>query len=129
MSYSVLIADDSLVIRRGLCELFDREPDFMVCGDAENGREAIEKAQDLHPDLILLDLSMPMMNGLDAARVLKNLMPEVPVIMFSAFGEPFTEQAARSAGAEALVSKSEPISILLAKARSLMPAMSERPIR
>jgi DNA-binding NarL/FixJ family response regulator len=61
--------------------------------------------------------------------VLKNLMPEVPVIMFSAFGEPFTEQAARSAGAEALVSKSEPISILLAKARSLMPAMSERPIR
>jgi YesN/AraC family two-component response regulator len=129
MSYSVLIADDSLAIRQGLCELFDREPDFSVCGEAENGKEAIEKAQDLHPDLILLDLSMPVMNGLDAARVLKNLMPDVPVIMFSAFSEPFAEQAARSAGAKALVSKSEHISILLAKARSLMPAMSESPIR
>jgi DNA-binding NarL/FixJ family response regulator len=129
MSYSVLIADDNLAIRRGLCELFDREPDFIVCGDAENGREAIAKAKDLHPDLILLDLSMPVMNGLDAARVLKNLMPEVPVIMVSAFSEPFTEQAARSAGAKALVSKSEHISILLARARSLMPAMSESPFR
>jgi DNA-binding NarL/FixJ family response regulator len=128
MSYSVLIADDSLAIRRGLCELFDREPDFVVCGDAENGKEAIEKAQDLHPDLILLDLSMPVMNGLDAARVLKNLMPEVPVIMFSAFSEPFTEPAARSAGAKTLVSKSESIYVLLAKARSLMPGMSESPI-
>ena len=94
----------------------------------ENGKEAIEKAQDLHPDLILLDLSMPVMNGLDAARELKSLMPEVPVIMVSAFSEPFTEQAARSAGAKALVSKSEPISILLAKARSLMPG-TESPIR
>jgi DNA-binding NarL/FixJ family response regulator len=129
MSYSVLIADDSLVIRQALCELFDSEPDFTVCGDAENGKEAIEKAQHLHPDLILLDLSMPVMNGLDAARALKNLMPDVPVIMYSAFSGPFTEQVARSVGAKALVSKSEPISILLAKARSLMPAMSDSPIR
>jgi YesN/AraC family two-component response regulator len=66
MSYSILIADDNLFIRQGLCELFDQEADFVVCGDAENGKEAIEKAQDLHPDLILLDLSMPVMNGLDA---------------------------------------------------------------
>ncbi|HZQ24941.1 MAG TPA: response regulator transcription factor [Terriglobales bacterium] len=121
MSHSVLIADDNLVIRQGLCELFESEPDFVVCGDAENGKEAVEKAQDLHPDLIVLDLSMPVMNGLDAARVLTDLLPEVPVIMFSAFSEPFTERAARSAGAKTLVSKSEHISILLAKARSLMP--------
>jgi len=128
MCYSVLIADDSFAIRQGLRELFDHEPDFIVCGDAENGLEAIHEAQHLHPDLILLDLSMPVMNGLDAARELKSLMPEVPVIMVSAFSEPFTEQAARSAGAKALVSKSEPISILLAKARSLMPG-TESPIR
>jgi DNA-binding NarL/FixJ family response regulator len=117
MSYSVLIADDSLVIREALCELFQREQDFDVCGEAENGREAVEKAQELHPDLILLDLSMPVMNGFDATRVLKRLMPEVPVIMFSGYSDSSSEKEARSAGVWALVSKSEHISILLGKAR------------
>jgi YesN/AraC family two-component response regulator len=59
MVKSVLIADDNALIRRGLCKLFSREADFEVCGEAENGKEAIAEAQELHPDLILLDLSMP----------------------------------------------------------------------
>jgi DNA-binding NarL/FixJ family response regulator len=117
MSYSVLIADDSLVIREALRELFEREQDFDVCGEAENGREAVEKARELHPDLILLDLSMPVMNGLDATRVLKRVMPEVPVIMFSGYSDSSSEKEARSAGVWALVSKSEHISVLLGKAR------------
>ncbi len=75
MAKSVLIVDDVELIRRALCELFKSEADFDVCGEAENGQEAIEKAQELHPDLIVLDLSMPIMNGIDAARVLKTLMP------------------------------------------------------
>jgi DNA-binding NarL/FixJ family response regulator len=120
MTHTVLIVDDNLSIRRGLSELFQREEDFDVCGDAENGREAVEKAQQLHPDLILLDLSMPVMNGLDAARVLKRVMPEVPVIMYSAFCDSFTETEARSAGVSALVSKSERMSVLLGKARNLV---------
>jgi CheY-like chemotaxis protein len=81
MPHTILIADDSPFIREALCNVFEREEDFDVCGEAENGREAVEKAQELHPDLILLDLSMPVMNGLDATRVLKQMMPEVPVIM------------------------------------------------
>jgi DNA-binding NarL/FixJ family response regulator len=120
MMKSVLIADDNAFIRQGLCELFDHEVDLEVCGEAENGREAIEKAQELRPDLILLDLSMPVMNGLDATRALKRVMPEVPVIMYSAFSDSFTEREARSAGASALVSKSENTSVLLGKARSLV---------
>ena len=120
MTHTVLIVDDNLYIRRGLCALFQREEDFEVCGDAKNGREAIEKAQELHPDLILLDLSMPVMNGLDAARVLKQVMPEVPVIMYSAFCDSFTEREARSAGVAELVSKSERTSVLLGKARNLV---------
>jgi chemotaxis response regulator CheB len=59
----VLIVDDNASIREALCELFKREADFAVCGDAENGKEAIEKAKELRPDLIVLDLSMPVMNG------------------------------------------------------------------
>ena len=124
MMKSVLIADDNALIRQGLCELFSREPDFEVCGEAENGRQAIEEAQDLHPDLILLDLSMPVMNGLDAARALTRLMPEVPIMMYSAYGDSFTQREARSAGVSALISKSENISVLLGKARSLVYAIA-----
>lgn len=120
MSHTILIADDSLFVREALCELFDQEEDFDVCGDAENGREAVEMAQVLHPDLILLDLSMPVMNGLDAARALKRVMPDVPLIMYSAYTDSFTEKEARSAGVSALVSKSEQASVLIGKARSLV---------
>ena len=116
----VLIVDDNALIRHGLCELFSREADFEICGAAENGREAIEEAQELHPDLILLDLSMPVMNGLDAARALKRVMPEVPIIMYSAYSDSFTQREAGSAGVSALVSKSENIAVLLGKARSLV---------
>ena len=84
MAKTVLIADDNASIRQALCEVFQREADFEVCGDAENGHEAIEKAQQLHPDLIVLDVSMPVMNGLDAARVLIGMMPKAPLILSAA---------------------------------------------
>src|SRR5229473_4682419 len=104
MAKTVLIVDDNEIIRRGLRELFTAEPDFDMCGEAENGREAIEKAQELHPDLIVLDLSMPVMNGIDAAKVLKRLMPAVPLIVFSEFSDVLSAEEAHSAGISALVS-------------------------
>jgi DNA-binding NarL/FixJ family response regulator len=120
MAKTILIVDDNAYIRRELCELFKREEDFEICGEAENGKEAIAKALEMHPDLIVLDLSMPVMNGLDAARELKRLMPTVPVIMYSAFGDVFGEQQARLIGISELVSKSQPAPILVSKARSLL---------
>ena len=122
MVNSVLIADDNAFVRQRLGELFSREPDFEVCAEAENGRMAIEEAQDSHPDLILLDLSMPVMNGLDAARALKRLMPNVPIVMFSIYSDSFTEKEARSAGVSALVSKFEDTSALVRIARNLVYA-------
>jgi DNA-binding NarL/FixJ family response regulator len=116
----VLIVDDNPSIRHALCELFKREADFEVCGEAENGKVGIEKAQELHPDLIVLDLSMPVMNGFEAARVLKRVMPTVPLIMYSAFGDEFAEYQARLIGVSEVVSKSEPASVLIHKARSLL---------
>jgi chemotaxis response regulator CheB len=77
MPKTVLIVDDNAVIRQALGDLFKKESDFELCGEAENGRQAIEKAQQLRPDLIVLDLSIPVMNGLGAARTLKRLMPGV----------------------------------------------------
>jgi DNA-binding NarL/FixJ family response regulator len=116
---SVLIADDNAFVRQRVGELFRREPDFEVCAEAQNGKQAIEEAHGSHPDLIVLDLSMPVMNGLDAARVLKRMLPEVPIVMFSAYADSFTEKEAHSAGVSVLVSKYEDISALVGIARSL----------
>ena len=119
MAKTILIVDDNTYIRQALCEVFKRETDFRVCGEAENGKEAIAKAVELHPDLIVLDLAMPVMHGLDAARELKRLMPTVPLIMYSLFGDALAEQA-RLIGISELVSKSQPVAILVSKARKLL---------
>ena len=120
MVKSVLIADDNAFVRQRLGDdLFGREPDFEVCGEAENGMEAVEMAQMLQPDVILLDLSMPVMNGIEAACALKRLMPMVPIIVFSECGDAFSEREARATGVSALVSKTERLTVLLEKARAV----------
>jgi DNA-binding NarL/FixJ family response regulator len=120
MVKSVLIADDHKTIRQALCSLFSSQEDFDVCGDAENGLEAIEMAQVLRPDLILLDLSMPVMNGIEAACALKRLTPMVPIIVFSEYGDVFSEREAHAFGVSAFVSKTEHLSVLLDKARAVL---------
>src|SRR5260370_41364496 len=117
---SVLVVDDNPLVRWMLCELFTRKGDFDVCGEAENGREAIEKAQLLRPNLIVTDLSMPVMNGLEETRVLKKLMPAVPVIIFTSHSDPCVEKEARAAGVSAVVSKSEAVPGLITQARGLL---------
>jgi two-component system response regulator YesN len=87
---------------------------------AENGKQAIEKAQKFRPDLMVLDLSMPVMNGFDAARSLQRLMPTLPLIKYSAFADRFAEHQARLIGISEVVSKSEHASVLIHKARGLL---------
>ena len=120
MAKAILIADDNDTVRRAVCEVFTREADFEVCGEARDGQDAIEKAQQLHPDLIILDLSMPVMNGLEAARVLRDLMSSVPIIMFTLYVDALVKAEARSAGIADVVSKSEHISVLTRTARRLL---------
>jgi two-component system, NarL family, response regulator NreC len=104
----ILIVDDSAAVRRGLRNLLQRKPAWAVCGEAIDGRDGIQKAEQLKPDLIVLDVSMPGMDGLHAARILKRLMPEVPLLLFSNYGEdPFLKQEARAAGISSIVSKSD----------------------
>jgi DNA-binding NarL/FixJ family response regulator len=83
MAKRVLVADDNALIRRMLCELFEREEDYDICAEAANGQEAIDLALKHRPDLIILDWAMPVVNGLVAARELKKIMPDVPIILFS----------------------------------------------
>jgi DNA-binding NarL/FixJ family response regulator len=108
----VLIVDDSPVVRHSIRLLFETDEDFEVCGEAEDGREAIEKTSELRPELVIMDLSMPVLNGLDATRTIKRIKPHVPVILFSGFSSALEEREARSVGISALVSKSDPSSLL-----------------
>lgn len=120
MVKSVLIADDQEVIRRMLCLMFASQNDFEVCGEAENGQEAVEMAQLLRPDLIMLDLSMPLMNGIEAASTLKQLMPMTPIIVFSEYSDVLSEREARKTGVAALVSKTAGLATLVEKARAVV---------
>jgi DNA-binding NarL/FixJ family response regulator len=116
---TVLIVEDNASLRHALSELFKRQTDFDVCGVAQNGREAIEVGGKLHPDLIVLDLLMPEMNGLDAARGLKRVLPTVPLILYSALDDSLSDQA-KQIGISEIVSKTDPPSLLLKKARALV---------
>jgi DNA-binding NarL/FixJ family response regulator len=116
--HRVLIVDDHPAIRRALHREFERA-EWEVCGEAANGREAIVKTEQVLPGLIVLDLAMPEMNGLTAARLLKRAFPEVPLILFTGHGEVVRQDEAIGAGISAVCSKGEPIRNLLDKARSL----------
>ncbi len=117
---SKLVVDDNPVIRQALCELFTREGDFEICGEAENGCDAVEKAKRLRPALIVTDLSMPLMKGLEETRILKKLMPTVPVITYTSHSDPFVDKAALEAGVSAVISKSDNVRFLIDKARKLL---------
>jgi DNA-binding NarL/FixJ family response regulator len=118
MAESVLIVDDNFRVRQGLVRIFTHAG-FEVCGEAVNGWEAIEKAQTLSPGLIVMDVSMPGMNGIEAARSLRQLLPAVPIILLSDYGGMFPDEEARSMGIAAIVSKAECSSSLLYEARTL----------
>lgn len=112
----VLIADDSGIARRAICRLM-ASGGFSVCGQAEDGREAIEQARKLRPDLIVLDFSMPIMNGIQAAKVLKQITPDVPIILYTAHASNVLEREALAAGITSIVSKDQETSDLCYRSR------------
>jgi DNA-binding NarL/FixJ family response regulator len=83
MATKILVVDDVPAIRRSVRFFLEQETDWVICGEAENGKLAIERVQELRPDVVLLDLSMPVMNGLDAARVIKAIAPDTHILMFT----------------------------------------------
>lgn len=87
MARTILVADDNPLMRKMLCEIFEDLEDYDICAEATNGQEAIDLALKHRPELIVLDLSMPVMNGLEASRELKRIMPTVPIILFSQYAD------------------------------------------
>ena len=105
MAVTILIVDDKAEFRVLLRGITAQEPDFHVVGEAEDGAEAIRLAQELRPDIVLLDLAMPRVNGLEALRQIKAERPETKVIIITVHDEDAYRQAAEDSGADAFLLK------------------------
>ena len=101
----VLLVDDFEPIRRSVCSILQQRPNFQVIGQAGNGMEAVEKAEELQPDVILLDISLPKLNGIDAARRILKLSPKSKIIFLSQNGSPWMVEGALSMGANGYLLK------------------------
>lgn len=106
MSCSILIVDDNPLIRDSVRSFVAHEG-WQVCGEAENGKIAVEKVKELHPDIVILDLQMPIMNGLEAGRQIALLAPETAIVMFSMHICAQLVEDARAVGIKEVVSKSD----------------------
>jgi len=124
MPKRILVVDDSPSVRKVVCGLLALRG-FSVCGEAGDGAQAIEKAKEMRPDMIVLDFAMPVMDGIRAATVLKQIMPHVPLVLFTAHDSSALATEALAAGITAVVSK-EDSSALVSKAHELLSQAEAR---
>jgi two-component system response regulator NreC len=116
----ILVADDHEAVRKGVCAILGTRLDIEVCGEAANGEEAIAKAHTLKPDLIILDITMPVLSGLDAARVIRLTIPDLPILLLTMHEGKHIIEDARKIGIEGFVCKSEASATLLAAVDALL---------
>jgi DNA-binding NarL/FixJ family response regulator len=115
----ILIADDHEVVRRGLCALLQTHEGWEVCGEAADGREAVEKAKQLKPDIVILDIGMPNLNGLAATRQLADFDPNYKIIVLTITDSDHVIREALNAGARGFVLKSDAVRDLVAAIEAL----------
>src|SRR5947209_1073673 len=106
-SVRVLIADDHEIVRRGVRSLLETNPSLVVCGEAVDGQDAVDAAKQLNPDVVVLDISMPHLNGLEAARLIRKEVPRTEILILSQHDSAEVVNAALEAGARGYVVKSD----------------------
>jgi DNA-binding NarL/FixJ family response regulator len=110
MKRTVLIVDDDSVIRSSLKSWIEGNADFQVCGEAENGMVAVQKVEEMHPDIVILDLQMPVMDGLEAARKISHIAPDTAMVMFTMHPSRELSKVAQAVGVRDVVSKTDQLS-------------------
>ncbi len=123
MSERILIVDDDPNFRKQTREFLEQETPYSVCGEAVDGLDAIERAHQLKPDLIILDMSMPRMNGLQAARVLRQMMSDVPIILFTLHAGAILFSEVQAVGVSSVVSKTDGFDELRKQVESLLESV------
>lgn len=109
----ILLADDHEAVRIGMRRMLESQDGLTICGEAGTGRDAIEKTQELHPDLVILDISMPVLNGFVVAKVIKELFPGTAILLYSAYHSEAFQVEAEKMGLDGYVSKSSSRQALL----------------
>ena len=118
---TILLVDDQSIVRQGLRMELALEPDLKVIGEAENGEDALELARRLQPDVILMDVQLPLMDGITTTVKLRTIAPGCAVVILSLYDDAKTRAAARAAGVAAFVGKQEQAEKLLAAIRQAVP--------
>ena len=117
--FRILVADDHEVVRKGLISLLQSQPDWQVCGEAADGREAVEKAQQLKPDVVILDIGMPSLNGLEATRQILKTNPQARVLILTLHDSDQVVREVLNAGARGFLLKSDAARDLVAAVEAL----------
>jgi CheY-like chemotaxis protein len=112
MPKKILVADDNAMIRKSLCRIFEMEEHYDLCAEAVNGEEAIALAKQHKPDLIVLDFQMPVMNGIEAAYLLKRIMPDVPIILFTLHADTMLYALGPDSPIDLVIAKSDAVHIV-----------------
>jgi len=119
MSFRILVADDHEVVRRGLSALLRAQPEWDVCGEAANGREAVEKAAAMRPDVVILDVGMPNLNGLEATRQILRANPQTKILILTLHDSDQIVREVLDAGARGFLLKSDAARDLVAAVEAL----------
>jgi DNA-binding NarL/FixJ family response regulator len=121
----ILIVDDNQALRVALKKILLDAGGWIVCGEAANGAEAVELAVKLHPDVVLLDFQMPVMNGLDAAKAILKRDASLPIAMYTLHQNSFLESHAHSIGVQKVICKADIFSKLVTSLEDLLQGVSE----
>lgn len=125
-SIRLLIVDDHEIFRRGLRALLEPSSEWQICGEAVDGLDAIEQCKSLKPNIVVLDVSMPRLNGLEAARLIKKDQPDCQIVIITQHDSPQIRSAALEAGAQAFVTKSSVGNELVTALRKLIQDHGEK---
>ncbi len=116
---SIILAEDHVIVREGIRKLLEVESDFDVVGEASNGRDALKMVAALHPDVVIMDIALPLLNGMEACRQIHKSYPDIRVLMLSAHGDDAYVEESIESGAAGFVLKQAPGSALASAIREV----------